>query len=142
MNQSLSFKGEGKRMLTEKKLGVFYQAELFNRKGGGQPFEGRRNYGCLVCVFLSSFILHRFDQWRNTMAQNGEDNNGNRSDRQMAPVSSQFCKQMFFSAGYSISLSPGTLKREYKDSLGRVEILHINCAKYPSLPMEEDKYSG
>lgn len=64
------------------------------------------------------------------MAQNGDDNNGNRSDRQMAPVSSQFCKQMFFSAGYGVSLSPGTLKREYKDSLGRVEVPHINCAKY------------
>lgn len=103
----------------------------------------------MFSVFLSSFILHRFDQWRNTMAQNGEDNNGNRSDRQMAPVSSQFCKQMFFSAGYPISLSPGTLKREYKDSLGRGEILHINCAKYwalyttqpcPPVPIEEDTY--
>lgn len=65
--------------------------------------------------------------------QNGEENNGNRSDRQMAPVSSQFLKQMFFSAGYSLSLSPGTPKREYKDSLGRLEILHINCANYLAL---------
>lgn len=65
--------------------------------------------------------------------QNGEENNGNRSDRQMAPVSSQFLKQMFFSAGYSTSLSPGTLKRKYKDSLGIVEMQHIYCAKYLAL---------
>lgn len=67
------------------------------------------------------------------MVQNREENNGNRSDRQMAPVSSQLLKQMFFSDGSSLSLSPGTLKREHKDSLGRVEILHINCAKYLAL---------
>lgn len=63
------------------------------------------------------------------MVQNGKENNGNRSDRQMALVSSQLLKQMFFSAGYSISLFPGTLKRKYKDSLGIVEMQHIYCAK-------------
>jgi len=62
--------------------------------------------------------------------QNGKGSHGNGSDRQMAPVSSQFLKQMFFSAGYSISLSPGTLKRKYKDSPGIVEMQRIHCAKY------------
>lgn len=41
----------------------------------------------------------------------------------MVSVSSQFLKQMFTSAGYGISLSPGTLKREQNPSLlvGKLE---------------------
>lgn len=41
----------------------------------------------------------------------------------MVSVSSQFLKQMFTSAGYGISLSPGTLKRKQNPSLliGKIE---------------------
>lgn len=41
----------------------------------------------------------------------------------MVSVSSQFLKQMFTSAGYGISLSPGTLKRKQNPSLlvGKLE---------------------
>lgn len=129
MNQRLPLKGEGKRTLAERSWESSIKQNYLTGKVVGNLLKGE---GIIVveccCFFL--FILHKFDQWGNTMAQNGEDNNGNRSDRQMAPVSSQFCKQMFFSAGYSISLPPGTPKREYKDSLGRVETLCINCWKY------------
>jgi hypothetical protein len=40
---------------------------------------------------------------------------------------------MCFSAGYSISLSPGILTIKYKDSLGTVKMLHIYCAKHLAL---------
>lgn len=83
--------------------------------------------------FLNPFILHRFDQWKKYKCAKWEGKNKNRSDTQMAPVSPQFLKQMFFRAGYSISLSPGTLKRKYKDPLGIMEIQHIYCAKYLAL---------
>jgi len=44
----------------------------------------------------------------------------------MVSVSSQFLKQMFASAGYGISLSPGTLKRKQNPSLlvGKIELAY------------------
>lgn len=49
------------------------------------------------------------------------ENNRNKPARQMALVSSQLLKQMFFLAGCSISLSPETPKIKHRDSPWRVK---------------------
>lgn len=61
-------------------------------------------------------------------------NGRNKPARQMALVRSQLLKQMFFLAGYSISLSPEIPKIKHKDSPWRLKTQPIYPAEtQPSL---------